>query len=139
MRFFLDNNLPRELAGRLNGYDRESIRVEHLTDTFAPHTPDVEWVRSLAESQEPPFVVTRDRKMNKRIEEVRAIADGGLSVFFLMDPWPKYDIHNLTWRLFKAWPTIVNHALDAWGDDRPTVFVVEGEKIRPDVRRHRPR
>lgn len=139
MRFFLDNNLPPELAGRLDGYDRPSVRVEHLTRTFASQTPDVEWVRSLAESPDPPFVVTRDRKMNKRIEEVRAIADGGLSVFFLMDPWPKYDIHNLTWRLFRVWPAIVSHALTVWGDGRPAVFIVEERKIQPDVRRHRSR
>ena len=60
MKCFFDTHLPIKLAktiSYLEGVD--GILIEHLNTKFAPDTPDIEWLKSLAVEGDW-FVITKD-------------------------------------------------------------------------------
>lgn len=78
--FFIDRSLGRKAVP--NALEKAGATVEKLDDHFPPDTPDTEW---LAEASKRNWVVlTRDRKIASRPNEVQAIALSGVKVFILV-------------------------------------------------------
>ena len=70
--------MPPKLAKTLNYLEGEhGILVQHLKDKFPPNTPDIEWIKKLAED-DGWFVITKDSNIKKNDHEKKAWEESGL-------------------------------------------------------------
>lgn len=86
MRFFLDNCVAKAMARGCAEFARaQHVEVIHLTDRFAPDTPDVDWI--VAIKDEGWVLVSGDTRITRNPVERAAWHESGLTAFFLDDGW----------------------------------------------------
>ena len=78
MRFFIDNNLSKQLANGMKAFGEE---VEHLQDHFPQDAPDTEWLEYIGDNEF--FLVTRDDAIRKNPAEIEAFKKYKVGAFFL--------------------------------------------------------
>jgi len=109
MWFFMDNNLPPNLAGAIDALCGADADVVHLQDGFPSNTPDEEWAGSLAQSGRRWAVVTSD-KFHKNHGERELVKSSGMVWFFLLPGWNDQTYWVKSWKLIKAWSGIMRCA-----------------------------
>ncbi|MCL2609785.1 MAG: hypothetical protein FWD94_07790 [Treponema sp.] len=106
MKCFFDNPLPPLLAKALNTLESaHGIPVVHLKEKFEPSTPDVEWIKKLAE-EGGWFVITKDTKIRRNPYEKQVWKESGLSIVFLERTLAEMDFWELSWRMVRYWGLI---------------------------------
>jgi hypothetical protein len=109
LRFLLDNNLSIYLAQALNALSKpEGAEVKHLTEQFAPDTPDPIWIEALARAGDW-CIVTQDR-LRKNTMEREALRRSGVTTFILASGWSSFDQWHKAWLLVRWWPRILQTA-----------------------------
>ena len=117
MKFFLDNNLGKQLADGMKGFGEE---VMHLTESLSENTADIELMEYLDENNL--ILITRDEKIRWRPAEKEAFKSRKIGVFFLGGKNRKRC--ELIQQLVRNWPEIKRHAQNT---DRPFIF-----RVRPN-------
>lgn len=110
MRFFLDNTTPPRFAEALRaleGPDGNDIR--HLREKFDPKTPDIDWLKTLAEDGAW-VIISGDVRISQNEFERRAWLESRLTAFFLGKGWTSLKLWDQAWKLIKWWPDIVAQA-----------------------------
>jgi len=106
MKCLFDNMLSPRLSRALNALESEyGMPVVHLKEKFKPNTPDVEWIKQLAEEGDW-FVITKDTGIRKNPNERRVWKESGLSIVFLERSLAEMDFWELSWRLVRYWGPI---------------------------------
>lgn len=80
MKFFFDNNVSPKLAGAMKCLEGDEA-VLHLTDRYAPDTPDEEWLEFIG--REGIVLISRDRMIRKRAGEFLTFRRHKVGAFFL--------------------------------------------------------
>ena len=104
MRFFVDNNLSKQLANGMKAFGEE---VEHLQDHFPEDAPDTDWLKYIG--QESFFLITRDDAIRKNPAELKALKDYSVGAFFLGGK--QRNRCQLIMQLVRNWPQIKDHAM----------------------------
>ena len=78
MTFFFDNNLSPKLAKGMAAFGEDVI---HLTDRYAPSTPDHDWLPEVGRSGW--ILVTRDDRVRRNPAELLALKESRVGAFFL--------------------------------------------------------
>ncbi len=79
MKCFFDENLGKQLACGLRGFGEDAV---HLTDVFAPGTPDEEWLPYVGTNGYVLFTV--DKRIRRRPLQQALIREYKVGAFFLM-------------------------------------------------------
>lgn len=112
MKVFFDNNLSKHMAHamrELSQFEAEQPTVIHLTDRFAPDTPDLVWIPDI--SKEGPWVVVSiDRFTKGHGAEREALRKAGHTVFVLDRQWSEHRFWLKAERLVTWWPLILEQA-----------------------------
>lgn len=124
MIFFLDNCISYRAAKMLDAFDSDNSVVA-LRERFEQATPDVEWMRKVAEWPDIPFVVSGDGRILRNAVEKKVLAETGLTFFVLAPQWAKASWDDTAWRLVRAWPTIAQAARH---NTRQTVYEIPFNK-----------
>lgn len=110
MKFFCDANISPHLAKALNSLSLpENHLVQHLREKFDPRTPDITWIRALAD-EGGWAVITRDRAMSRQPVEQEVLRRSGLTVFMLAKAWGSQDHWSMSAALVRWWPKIIEQA-----------------------------
>lgn len=111
MKFCFDNNLSPHLAHGIDvlcrGEDR-ALTVIHLTDRFAPDSPDTEWIPALA--HEGSWIIISQDGFKKSKAERELMRSRGVSVYVLDPQWSSKPHWVKAQRLVEWWPAILKHA-----------------------------
>ena len=112
MNFFFDNNLPQRLAKSLNELvSPDGHYVSHLRDKYPADTSDVDWLTSLAEEDDGPWIIiSGDMRISRTKAERRAWLDSGHIIFFLSKGWTNIEPYTQLSKLIKMFPKILNMA-----------------------------
>lgn len=123
MKLLVDANLSPRIARALNHLvEPEGHQVHALADRFAPSTPDIVWLGTLAE-ETGWAALTFDRHIMKRPHEREAWLRSGVVVFALAPAWSKgFGPREQAARLLLMWPKLVA-AFEAV--DPPAAFLVQ--------------
>lgn len=120
MRFFMDRNLPQQLARLLEAFDRSS-EIRHLDDSeFADTTADIDWLRTVGTWNPKPAVLCGDGRILRNRAEAQALREAGLTFFHLAEGWVNLPWAEQAWKMIKVWPSIVKDAQPR----RPTIYRV---------------
>ena len=92
-------------AVQQNLEENEGVKVEHLNSKFAPDTPDIVWLKSLADEGDW-FVITKDSQIRKRTNERKAWKDSHIPVVYLAKSWMSFSFWDIVWRFIKSWPEL---------------------------------
>lgn len=106
MNYWFDENVPPPLVmaiAALHARDYPDDRVLSVRDTSDQGRSDVEWIATLMRSGEQWTVFTRDAMRKER----QLAQSSGLTWFILARGWAKLDYWNMSWKLVKAWPELV--------------------------------
>lgn len=132
MRWSSSNSLPLEvfhrqqlapkLARGFHQFVKGEHEVVHLRDRFAGSTPDVEWMRKLAEEAEW-VIVSGDVAIRSNPHEVAAWQQAGHTIFFLKAGWTNFEFWQQVQKLAKCFPEIIKRAKDARRGDSFVVTV----------------
>jgi len=127
VKFFLDANISDRLARILEIFDVEN-QIRALSDEFAPNTPDVEWLGTLARESEKSAVLCGDGRILRNRAEAQVLRESGLTMFVLAPGWMNLRWEDQAWKMLKTWPRIVDNALKV---RRPSIFrvPVSGDKV----------
>jgi hypothetical protein len=110
VRFLFDNNLPPDLAHAIRELchlESDVDDVVHLTDRFAPSTPDLEWIPALGADW---YIVSIDKFSKSRGQEREALRRAGHTVYVLDSQWSKHAFWSKSARLVQWWPHVLEHA-----------------------------
>lgn len=127
MKFFMDRNLPQQLARLIEAFDR-TCEVRHLDDEFADTTPDTEWIGALSQRTPKPAVICGDGRILSNPAEMQALRGADLTFFHMAKGWVNLQWEEQAWKMIRVWPNIVADA----SPRRPTIFRVT---IREKVER----
>jgi hypothetical protein len=116
MNFFFDNNLSHRLAKAMHHLEREG-NVVHLTDQFQPDTKDEVWLKFVGEKRM--ILITQDKKIKRRIAELRAFKTHKVGAFILVGG--SRDIWQIILQIVKNWLKIKEFAKKT---KRPFVFKI---------------
>jgi hypothetical protein len=119
MKFFMDRNLPQQLARLIEAFDQQ-CEVRHLDDEFEDTTPDVVWIRALGARDPKPVVICGDGRILRNAAEAQALRESGLTFFHIAEGWVNLRWSEQAWKMIKVWPSIVADAKPR----RPTVYRV---------------
>lgn len=131
MNFFFDNNLPPRLARALSFLSKpDGHTVVPLLDKFERNTPDVDWITTLSQEKNDWVIISGDKNIIRKKHERAAWKESELTAFFLKKGWNNIDFWNMSWKLVKWWPIIVNQATQI---QPGTGFLVplSGNKLTP--------
>jgi len=110
VNFLFDNNLPpglahaiRELCAGEPGVNK----VCHLTDLFAPSTPDLAWISGLGKGW---YVISLDKFTKSRGAEREALRRAGHTVYVLDSQWSSHSFWAKSAQLVLWWPQVLEHA-----------------------------
>lgn len=109
MRFFIDNNIAPKLARGFHQFVKGEHEVVHLRDRFAGNTPDVDWMRKLAEEAEW-VILSGDVAIRSNPHEVAAWKQSGHTIFFLKAGWTNFEPWLQIQKLAKCFPEIIKLA-----------------------------
>jgi len=122
MKFLVDYNLsPRITRALANLEGEDGDTVVHLADKFPNDTADVDWLKTLG-SEGGWAVITSDKHLASRPNELKAWHDGGLVVYILRKPKPDLTFWDQAWKLIKRWPAIKATAQNASPGDGFLVY-----------------
>lgn len=119
MRFFLDRNIPKQLAEITELFDREN-QVEHHDRYFGPTTTDIAWLSHIRGWDPRPVVISGDLQILRNKAEAQVLRESGLTFFALEAAWPKLRWDDYAWKFLKVWPLIRDNA----AVPRPSVFTL---------------
>ena len=106
MKCLFDNNLPSKLARTLNFLEGdEGISVEHIKEKFSASTPDVDWIKTLANEGDW-FIITKDNQIRKKPHERKAWQESHIPIVFLHKTWMAHAFWEIAWRLIRYWPEL---------------------------------
>jgi hypothetical protein len=107
VRVFFDNCTSPVLADTLNGFlKHRGHDAVHLRDHFQADTPDIDWIRALADVKTTVVVITGDARIQKNKAERAAYRAAGLRGFVL-NPAYHRTAQNITASvLIRRWPDI---------------------------------
>jgi PIN like domain len=97
--FLFDANLPSGLAEAL-GVLGES--AQHVSEIFAPGTPDETWIRYAGERNW--CIVTRDVNIGRRHHELAALRDFSVGAFFLLPGKRSPNLCQIIQTVIRHWP-----------------------------------
>jgi hypothetical protein len=109
MTFFTDQNFSEKLARLIAVFDQTN-RIVPLVDRFDRGTPDLVWLKALAEDDPKPFVVSGDARILTRPTERAALKESGLTYFLLAQAWTTAPWDDQAWRIIRVWPKIIEEA-----------------------------
>lgn len=117
MSFFLDENLPKQLAAGMKAFGED---VAHTTEQWPAGTKDVELLEAIGGLNG--FLITRDRRIRFNPAERQALKANGVGAFFLGGK--DLNFCKMVQVLVKSWPEIKRHAAK---EQRPFAF-----RLRPN-------
>jgi hypothetical protein len=114
VNFVFDENLPQRLARTVQGpYDREGgHRIFHVQDLGLTGLPDSELMSRLP-APHPCAILTLDRHIRTREQELLAWQEYGHIAVFLGRSWQDQKFDDRAWRILRWWPEIVKAATTA--------------------------
>jgi hypothetical protein len=126
VNFFFDRNFPLPLAKMIAIYaahygEHGVEHHDHSVHGFQPDTPDVEWIRVLADQDPRPVVISGDLGILKRAAELEALREAELSFFVLAGRFLQRSPHEATVQFLRVWPRMVEEAAKA---RRPQIWEV---------------
>jgi PIN like domain len=107
MKFFFDNCTSPRLAAAIGAISE--YEVKHLRDLFSADTPDIDWLRQLAEEGDW-IIISGDTRIFKTPHEREAWHSTRLTGFFWSPQWLKKKLWEQAWRLVRWWPKIEDQA-----------------------------
>ena len=119
MKFFMDRNLPQQLARLIEAFDRKS-EVRHLDDEFDDQTPDTDWIAAIGKRDPVPVVICGDGRILRNPAEAQALRDARLTFFLMAEGWSGLKWEERAWKMIKVWPSIAANA----SPRRPTIYRV---------------
>ena len=126
MIFLTDANISHKAARLLEVFDpRNEIRV--LDDYFEEATPDIDWMRQVADWNPKPAIICGDGHILKNKAEMMTLRDSDLMFVYLAPGWTKLKWADFAWKIIKAWPGIVNDVKRA---NRATIFLVHVKSLK---------
>lgn len=84
--------------------------VVHLTDLFAPATPDLVWIKALGEEAGDWYIVSIDKFKKSRGAEREALRRAGHTVYVLDPQWSSQPFWQKSARMVLWWSTVLQHA-----------------------------
>jgi hypothetical protein len=109
LNFFLDNCISPRIAKALQALeDRHTVIA--LRDKFQPDTPDVEWIRKLAQEKQDWVVISGDNRISRNKHEHEAWIEAKLTFFFWAPAWLALERWQQASKIIKWWPAIVDQA-----------------------------
>jgi hypothetical protein len=132
MRFFFDRCVPIKIARIVSAYASPEHTIRHHDEDirFTKTTPDTEWIAVLGKDSPAWAVVSGDHRILRNKVEKNALAQAGLTFFYLSKPWQNTAFHDYAWKFLKVWPEIVDTAAQS----NSSIFEVNGGKalrVRP--------
>jgi len=110
LKFFFDNNLSPYYARAIATLaSPEGHLVRHLKESFDPATPDIEWIKKLAE-ETGWVIISGDLRISRNALEREAWKQARLTTFFLAKAWSHHAFWDQAWRLIRWWPYITKQA-----------------------------
>ncbi len=97
MRFFIDNNLSKQMADGMAAFGEE---VGHLQDSFPNDAKDEDWLPYVGDNEL--VLVTRDEEIRRKPAELRALKSHNVGAFFLGGK--NLDRCRLIQQLVRNWP-----------------------------------
>jgi hypothetical protein len=82
LRFFFDNNIAPRLARGFRQFVEGEHDIIHLRDRFPSNTPDVKWMKDLAEESNW-IILSGDVAISRNPHEIAAWKEAGHTIFFL--------------------------------------------------------
>ncbi|HEX8694694.1 MAG TPA: DUF5615 family PIN-like protein [Longimicrobium sp.] len=122
VRFLFDAHLPPGLA--------EALRVlgepaEHVSEIFAPATPDETWIRYAGERGW--CVVSRDMNITRKPHELAALRESKVGAFFLLPGKRSPRLCQIIQTVVKHWPELKRLA---GSERRPFQFQIGESRVR---------
>jgi hypothetical protein len=118
--FFIDENIPKNIAYMLSYYEQVHEVRAHL-DYFEKGTPDTIWMRAIASWDKSTAIVCADGGIIRNKVESQVLKECNLTFVLLSPGWVHLKWFEQGWRIIKVWPDIVNNVVQAL---RPMVFMV---------------
>lgn len=106
MNYWFDENVPPPLVmaiAALHARDYPDDRVLSARDTSEQGRSDAEWIATLMRGGEQWTVLTRDAMRKER----RLAQSSGFTWFIFARGWANMDYWNMSWKLVRAWPGLV--------------------------------
>lgn len=122
--FFFDNCTPCNLARMLSKFFEHEHVIHHIQDDNELRTndEDVLIIKTLADRDPKPFLISADVNMYTRVPEERlALSDSGLTCVFFMKNTQNGNNHDFASKVFKLWPELVKTVT---GVRHPTIFEI---------------
>jgi len=91
----------------LEAYD-PSHQVRAFVDSFAPGTPDVEWIPALLTWEPKPVILCGDGRILRNTAECAALRECDTHFVFLGEGFTRASFHEQAWKILKVWPKIVD-------------------------------
>ena len=126
MIFFTDENVSHQAARLLEAFD-PSHEIRAHKDRFVPGTPDVEWIREVADDEPKPIFVAGDGRILRNKVERRVLRECDLNFVVLAKGWTNLPWNDFAWKIVKAWPKIVD---DVGKARRPSVLEVSCSTLK---------
>jgi hypothetical protein len=126
MRIFIDRNISLYIAEMLAIYcrgDRGDHEIRHLDndERFNIDTPDVDWLRILAQDVPTWIVISADCAILNNEAERKALEESGLTFIGFAKQWLRLRFEDQVWMLMRAWPDILRTLASL---DSQTIFKV---------------
>lgn len=118
MTFFADENVTIHAVRLLDAFDLQN-QVRYLTQDFPPGVPDVEWIRAVAEWEEPPVVLSGDGRILRNKAERAVLRSSNLTFVYLAKGWLNTPWNDYAWKIVRAWPGVVRDTVRV---RRPSIF-----------------
>jgi hypothetical protein len=120
MRFYLDENLPSQLAEALNILDKDN-EIFSTVNEFGRGQPDEFLIPEIA--KEKAVLFTQDFNINRIKEQRNLVIQEELIIFFLRPPSKSgFSYWELVKIIFKFWEEIVKHAKQS---KRPCAYIIK--------------
>ncbi len=114
MNYLFDENLPPSLATAIRALHRADSPdddVVSIRDQDWEGAQDPDWINSLASSPHQWSIVTRDKMKS----EAAILRHSNLTWFLLRKGWSSCQYWDLSWKMVKTWPSLVDVANDRSG------------------------
>lgn len=102
-------NIAPRLAHGFNEFVKDKHEVVHLRKRFPADTPDVEWMRALA-NEANWVILSGDTAIGRNPHEVAAWKEAGHVIFFLKPGWTNIPFWHQVQKLAKCFPEIIARA-----------------------------
>lgn len=118
--FFADENFPAPLVRMLEEFDT-SHEYRILVDHFDSGTPDIVWMREIANWETKPIVISGDGRILRNAVERQVLRECNLMFVHFAQHWTNLPWEVQAWKGIKVWPQVVKNVEKI---RKPTVFEV---------------